>query len=172
MSGWTAEDLAAHYQRLKGRADQVISEIEASRAPKPRKRGEMKEAQVERQIIDLLTVHGWLVLRTNKFCGASISSQGAIEPGMPDLMARKACGRAAKARGIYAELAEAGIGPEITGVKYFSDDWRILWIEVKRPGGKVSTIQATWHQLARKRGETVLVAEFVDEVAAAIGVAL
>jgi len=48
----------------------------------------------------------------------------------------------------------------------------LMWIEVKRPGGKVSVKQATWHQLAQKRGETVLVADSVEEVAQAIGVTL
>jgi len=114
-----------------------------------RKPSERKEEQIQRQIVDLLEAYGWLVIRTNKFCGHAIASQGAIEPGMPDLQARKL---------IYRDA--------------LYNDWRILWIEVKRPGGKVSLKQATWHQLAQKRGETVIVAESVDAVAAAIGVKL
>lgn len=151
MSGWTAEDLAEHYRRL------TTPPADAA-PPKPkRKPREMKEAQVERQIIDLLEVHKWLVMRTNKFCGAKVATQGAIKPGMPDLQARKA-----------AEWRDGPIKRASNGAYL----WEILWIECKRPGGKVSTIQATWHQLARKRGETVLVAESVDAVAAAIGVEL
>lgn len=188
MEGWTAEDLAAVYKRLREPVPDLTKDDPADYqaqlkeswptgkpekpAPKPRKPSRKLEEQIQRQIIDLLEAHGWLVMRTNKFCGQVVATQGAIEPGMPDLMARKACGLAAKARGIYAELAEAGIGPEITGVRYFSDNWRIIWIEVKRPGGKVSVAQATWHQLAQRRGETVLVAESVEQVAAAIGVTL
>jgi hypothetical protein len=36
--------------------------------------------------------------------------------------------------------------------------WRLaLWIEVKRPGGKVSLAQSAWHQVARDAGVHVLV---------------
>ena len=153
MPGWTADDVAAYEQRLKRPPADAAA---PKPAPKP-KRSEMKEAQVERAIIDLLTFHGWLVMRTNKFCGAAISSQGAIEPGMPDLQARSP-----------AEWRDGPIKRAANGAYL----WEIIWVECKRPGGKVSTVQATWHQLARKRGETVLIAESVDVVAAAIGVTL
>jgi hypothetical protein len=120
---------------------------------KGRKAPALKEAAIERQIVDLLECHGWYVLRTNKFAtGGAVIVQGSIELGIPDLQARRAV---------------------VTGLE---DPWRILnqiiWIEVKRPGGKVSVRQAAWHQLAQRRGETVLVAESVDQVAAAIGVKL
>jgi hypothetical protein len=152
MSGWTQADIDAYHERLKlawppGDKDQSPA---IPVAPKPRKPRRKLEEQVQRQIIDILEAHGWLVLRTNKFCGIGFSSQGAIEPGMPDLMARFL----------------------IPWVSPVGEAWQILWIEVKAPGGKVSVTQATWHQLARKRGETVLVAESVDEVARAIGVTL
>ena len=152
MSGWTEADLAAYTERLK------LPPADAA-PPKPkRKPSDRKEEQIQKQIIDLLEAYGWLVMRTNKFCGASISSQGAIEPGMPDLQARKI----RSGDGDW-EDGDGNPGHSLA---------ELIWIEVKRPGGKVSTIQATWHQLARKRGETVLVAESVDAVAAAIGVTL
>lgn len=120
---------------------------------KGRKSPALSEAAIQRQIIDLLEVHGWLVTRTNKFCGKDIASQGAIEPGMPDLMARK---------GRWSPKTNFNDG----------GGWKILWIECKRPGGKVSVKQATWHQLAQRRGETVIVAENVETVARVIGVKL
>lgn len=76
----------------------------------------LTERQIERQIVDLLTAHGWRVLRTNVFNGAVIQRQGSIEPGIPDLMAR---------RGAF-------------------DTWRIVWIEVKCPGGKLKAKQVAW----------------------------
>lgn len=145
-----AADLKNHYDRLK--CPPQCASGPTARLPKPkgRKPSILTEAAVERQIIDLLEAHGWLVLRTNNFCGQGFVSQGAIEPGMPDLQARFL----------------------IPWVSPVGEAWQILWIEVKRPGGKVSLKQATWHQLAQRRGETVIVAESVETVARAIGVRL
>lgn len=153
MPNWTTDDLAAYERGLKQPPGDAA---EPKPAPKP-SRGEIKEAQVERQIIALLEFHGWLVLHTNKFCGAKVASQGAIQPGMPDLQARRP-----------AEWRDGPIKRAANGAYL----WEIIWVECKRPGGKVSTVQATWHQLAQKRGETVIVAESIDTVAAAIGVVL
>lgn len=169
---WPADAVEAHYRRLRGpvpdltKDEPVDYQARLKEAwppgkpekpePKARKPSRKLEERVQRQIVDLLEAHGWLILRTNKFCGIGFSSQGAIEPGMPDLMARKRV------------IVGAITGPETP----WDICWDIRWIEVKRPGGKVSVLQATWHQLARARGETVLVAESVEEVAAAIGVTL
>ncbi|MFH1110947.1 MAG: VRR-NUC domain-containing protein [Planctomycetota bacterium] len=155
MPNWTADDLADHYRRLTTPPEGTDAPQAAPVAPKGRKPLRLSEEQVQRQITDLLEAHGWLVMRTNKFCGWEIATQGAIEPGMPDLQARKLWSKTwDQRRGVHGSV------------------WEILWIEVKRPGGKVSLKQATWHQLARKRGETVLVAMSVEEVAKAIGVTL
>lgn len=168
MEGWTAEDLAAVYKRLREPVPDLTKDDPADYQaqlkeswptgkpePKPRKPRRKLEEQVQCQIIDLLEAHGWLVMRTNKFCGAAFSSQGAIEAGMPDIQARK----------LFSPIVDSLLNRR--GTLY-----ELLWVEVKRPGGKVSTVQATWHQLARMRGETVLVAESVETVAAAIGVRL
>lgn len=107
------------------------------------RKGRLKvsERDIERQLIDALTLHGWKILRTNKFCsGNAVVVQGAIEPGMPDLQARR----------IYRPDSY--------------DLWEILWIEVKTPAGKVSQAQAAWHQEARMRGERVLIARGLEDI--------
>lgn len=43
-----------------------------------------------------------------------------------------------------------------------------LWVEVKRPGGKLRTMQAVWHREARAAGQTVIVATNTDEVITAL----
>jgi len=157
MPGWTQADLDAYHERLKlawppGEKDQSPA---VPPPPKPRKPRRKLEEQVQRQIIDLLEAHNWFVLQTNKFCGRAFLSQGAIKPGMPDLQARH----------ILNPRADALDGE-------YTHSWLILWIEVKAPGGECSDKQKVWHQLARTRGETILVAESVEEVARAIGVTL
>lgn len=39
-----------------------------------------------------------------------------------------------------------------------------LWVEVKRPGGKLRTMQAVWHREARAAGQTVIVASSTGQV--------
>lgn len=108
------------------------------------KHPKLTERQIEQQIVDLLGAHGWIVLRTNRFSsGNAVVVQGSIEVGIPDLQARKP----------YHSYVE-------------NDLQRVVWIEVKRPGGKVSPEQEQWHLLARRRGETVIVAESVEDAAA------
>ena len=41
---------------------------------------------------------------------------------------------------------------------------RVLWIEVKRPGGKLSKEQVRWHERAHDFGHEVLVVTDVDQV--------
>ena len=119
---------------------------------KPTRGGKPKlaEKDIQRQIIDLLRAHNWTVLQTNKFhSGNAVVVQGASEPGIPDLQARR---------------------------KYDSyvvhDLQRVIWIEVKRPGGELSPKQEQWLLLAKLRGEAVIVAESVEQVAEYIGVRL
>ena len=119
------------------------------------KRGRLKlsERAIQRQIIDLLEAHGWLVLRTNQFkSGGAIIVQGAIEKGIPDLQARR----------LFRLRSSTCLSIEKA--------YWLFWIEVKRPGGKLSADQERWHLLAKRRGETVLTAESVEQVAEAIGV--
>lgn len=116
----------------------------------------LTERQIEKQIVDLLEVHGWSVLRTNKFLsGNAVVTQGALEQGIPDLQARK-------------------LWP--------GDDWKnadgnqipapmsVVWIEVKRPGKNPSEVQGRWIRDAVLRGEKVIVAHCVEDVAEIIGV--
>lgn len=100
------------------------------------RRGRLKlsERQIEAQLVDLLTAHNWRVLRTNLFAGAVIQRQGSIEPGIPDLMAR---------RGAF-------------------DTWEIVWIEVKRPGGKLNAKQVAW--VAAHPDEDTRVATCVEDI--------
>lgn len=145
ICNWPKEDVNAHYARLREKPRD-----EAPPPPKKRKpvrRKTLTEREIERQIIDLLEAHGWLVLRTNIFGGAVIQRQGSIEPGIPDLMARRP-------------------------YPYSIPLYRILWIEVKRPDKEMSAVQWAWYNAALRRGETVMVARSVEDVAAAIGVKL
>lgn len=86
------------------------------------KRGRLKlsERAIEKQIVDAMTAHGWLILRTNVFAGAVIQRQGSVEPGIPDLMARR----------------------QLHNTRW----WQIRWIEVKRPGGRLSAAQEKWRR--------------------------
>ena len=82
-------------------------------------RGRLKlsERAIEQQLVDALTAHGWRVLRTNKFCsGNAVVVQGSVEPGIPDLQARRR----------YGHL------------------WRLIWVEVKRPGQELNEKQLAW----------------------------
>ena len=111
----------------------------------------LTERQIEQQIVDLLSAHGWYVLRTNQFAGAVIQRQGTLERGMPDLLAWKIIPWAV--RTLHASLPAA----------------RLMWIEVKGPRGTLSPVQKKWHLAAEARGETVLVARSPFEVENAIG---
>lgn len=149
---WPQVDVDAHYARLK---QPPVEAEKPKRKPKPRK-VTLTETQIQRQILDLLEAHGWQVLRTNKFLsGNAVVVQGSIEKGIPDLQARRLIEHS-------ASIWMVDTGPEFRS-------WRILWVEVKRPGGKCSPAQLAWHAAARARGETVLVAESVEQVAEAIG---
>jgi hypothetical protein len=90
----------------------------------------LSERDIEQQLVDALMAHGWRVLRTNKFCsGNAIVVQGAVEPGIPDLMAWK-----------YLYLGEAS--------RLLRDTiWRparIVLLEVKRPGEDLNGNQYEW----------------------------
>lgn len=103
------------------------------------KRGKLRltERQIEEQIKSALEHHGWRVLRTNKFCsGNAVVVQGSVEPGIPDLLAYKCL-------------------PIPGGLPY----WDMRWIEVKRPGEKLSEKQEKWwrdHPDESKRVATCL----------------
>jgi hypothetical protein len=94
------------------------------------KRGRLKlsERAIEEQLVDALEAHGWRVLRTNKFCsGNAVVVQGSVEPGIPDLQARK----------------------NLLGWTYVSREChcraiRLVWIEVKRPGEDLNAKQCGW----------------------------
>ena len=100
-------------------------------------RGRLKlsERAIEQQLVDALTAHGWRVLRTNKFCsGNAVVVQGAVEPGIPDLQARR---------------------------PYYGD-WHIVWIEVKRPGQDLNEKQRAWW--AAHPDEDKRIARGIDDI--------
>jgi hypothetical protein len=62
-------------------------------------------------------------------------------------------------------LASAGT-PDLT---VLSARWKLhLFVEVKKPGGRVSTAQAVWHREARAAGLNVVVAHSTEEVLEAL----
>ena len=79
----------------------------------------LTERQIEAQIVDLLKAHGWRILKTNIFAGAVIQRQGSIEPGIPDLQARRP-------------------------LTWTRKEKQVVWIEVKRPGEHLNEDQKKW----------------------------
>ena len=99
------------------------------------KRTGLTEAQIERQITDFLALEGWRAIKTNP-CSDKSRGKGFGEIGMPDVLYLRYGSKDCFVPG----LAE------------------VMWIEHKRPGGKVSPHQADWHYAERARGALVVVA--------------
>lgn len=115
----------------------------------PNKPG-LSERAIEDQIVRLLQAYQWQVIRTNRFrTGGAVIVQGALEKGMPDLQVRKA----------VDVLQRAALQ-------------RVVWIEVKRPGEGLTEHQAEWASMAVARGECVMTASSIEQVAEAFGIRL
>lgn len=103
------------------------------------------EAQIQRQIIDLLLTLGWTVIRVN---GGAMRGEGGRfvrfifwrSPGMPDWE-----------NGGVSDLIALG-------------DGRTLYIEVKRPGGKQRPNQKKFEKAVRAARLTYIVVESVGEL--------
>jgi hypothetical protein len=92
----------------------------------------LSERAIEQQLVDALEAHGWRVLRTNKFCsGNAVVVQGAVEVGIPDLQARR-------------KFLDCVFVSDGNGGSYLTGSWRLVWIEVKRPGENLNEKQRTW----------------------------
>lgn len=111
-----------------------------------------KENSVEAEIRALLELNNWRVFKTDVMRGVTVDygEKGTRKftegtPGQPDLLAV----RASPANVLGA------------------DSYDVLFIETKRPvGGRLSTEQKTWHQIARRDGYIVIVARSWDELVA------
>lgn len=111
----------------------------------------LSEADVQRQCIDWLEIHGWRCIRTGYGAihrnGRAVEHYG--EEGMPDYLAI-----------FYTDIQHAA---------------QVVWIEFKRPGGKgarkgtLSKLQRVWRDVERKRGATVLVIESLEQLQREIG---
>ena len=86
------------------------------------------EAAIERDIVQYLSLRGFLVLRTHG------PRNRPVEEGIPDLVCV----------------------PPMGG--------KMLWVEVKAKGGRVSPAQADMHACLTERGQRVIVARSVADV--------
>lgn len=101
-----------------------------------------KEADIERTCTELLQLDGWRSLRMEATHQTHArrrgESKGVGEPGMADhLYIRYGLALQTEHRKIPAE---------------------VMWIEWKRPGGKITEQQELWHSQERGRGAVTLIA--------------
>jgi hypothetical protein len=118
------------------RAARVV--LPAARAPTLPGR---TEAEIQAEIVAYLRLHGWDVTVTSAHRHAK-----GVTAGTPDLYCR---------RKVYSPIAPYCV-PPLLGQR--------VWIEVKRPGGRVSDAQGQWHAVERACGGTVIVAYSTDDV--------
>lgn len=100
----------------------------------------MSEAQTQRAVVDVLTLHGFRVIRINSGLARGLHGEGAVQlapAGTPDLVA----------------LPPAGAPSPLP--------W---WLEVKTRTGRVRKGQVEMHQELRERGQIVRVVRSVDDV--------
>lgn len=97
----------------------------------------LSESDIERQITDLLALDGWRAIKTDP-CSDRARGKGFGEKGMCDVL--------------YVRYHPDAL---TLGDRQACD---VMWIEHKKPGGKVSPHQAAWHQAERARGALVVVA--------------
>lgn len=94
------------------------------------KPAKLLEREVTRQIRDFLKLRGWRAIRMQRTVMPGQFQSG--EPGIPDYLFLHYIGRRAAA---------------------------VLWIELKRPGGRIRPQQQEWHDRERGRGAEVWVVE-------------
>ncbi len=106
----------------------------------------LSEADVVRQCIDWLEIHGWRCIRTGYGAihrdGKAVEHYG--EEGMPDYLAI-----------FYTDHGASAL---------------VVWIEFKRPGGRgckkgtLSKLQRVWRDVERERGAIVLIIDALDQL--------
>lgn len=106
----------------------------------------LSEADVVRQCIDWLEIHGWRCIRTGYGAihrnGKAVEHYG--EEGMPDYLAI-----------FYTDHGAAAL---------------VVWIEFKRPGGTgarkgtLSKLQRVWRDVERQRGAIVWVIDSLEQL--------
>jgi hypothetical protein len=99
-----------------------------------------RESAIQAAIVELLTIHGFRVIRINSGLARGLHGDGAVQlapAGTPDLVA----------------LPPAGAASPLP--------W---WLEVKTSTGRVRKGQAEMHQELRERGQIVRVVRSVDDV--------
>lgn len=103
---------------------------------------ELKERDVSRQVKEFLEWHGWRVIRNNvtkvKDRTGKWTSYGEV--GMPDLLAL-----------LYINTNPH---PAVS---------LALWVEMKKPGGRLSPQQVEWHRNEMVRGGLVVVASQLED---------
>ncbi len=99
--------------------------------------GELLEKQITQQVRDFLAFRGWRPVRMQRTVLPGSFQSG--EPGQPDFLFLRYLPGCKPATACLA-----------------------LWIEFKRPGGKLREGQPEWHQRERLRGGTVWVVDDFD----------
>jgi len=138
------------------------------------------EANLQRACTDILQLDGWRALRTDPVSDtaalplirkriAAVCAEGHVsawivskllasvkgrgkgfgEEGMPDYLYIRYLNRAQVAYRSSIGTAFAVLKPPAA---------EVLYVEYKRPGGRVSPLQQTWHIAERQRGALTLVA--------------
>lgn len=106
----------------------------------------MREADVQRQIVDYLRAKGWVVFETSQ------KGHSWATPGLPDVIAVK-------------EHSKKCLSVDLVR---FPDNTclydRTLWIEVKGPRGKMSDAQLAAEDKIRGQGGEYLLANSLDVV--------
>ena len=95
------------------------------------------EAQIQKQIDDFLELDGWRIIRTDL---PHLRGLGVQEKGIPDRLYLRY-------RGPVSRFFDLGMG--------FGS---ILWIEHKKPRGRLSEHQKAWRRHERASGALVIVA--------------
>lgn len=115
-------------------------------------KSKISEADVQRAVVDLLTLDGWRAIRTDPVSDRA-RGKGFGEFGMPDYLFIRY-----DLEPLPSTLHRDEKGREMCWCADF-----MLWIEFKRPGAKPKPHQAAWHDAERARGALVLVVDDIDK---------
>ena len=101
----------------------------------------LKERDIAKTFGDYLKLDGWRLLWCEPMSRRDLG-KGFGEPGMPDLLAIR-----------YAQNPEWSVNVRLE-IKLGCD---VIWIEFKRPGGRLSAKQKEWHLAERSRGALTII---------------